>query len=315
MLKCAGRFYLYTQLMATTIPFSKGYSNPHDIISLLQSRGLHISDTNKAEHYIERIGYYRLSAYMYPFLCTPKELHKYKNNASFDKVMMLYRFDKKLRLLLFNEIEKIEVAVRSAIANTCCEITGNPFWMTDSTYFTDNTKFTKTMQLIDAELRKSREEFIVHFKKTYSNPYPPAWIPSEILPFGIITNIYSNIKEKKIKKCVSQAFGLQIEPFESWLTIITLTRNSCCHHARVWNKQNTIRATIPNRINRPWITLSTDSLRIYFNICIIKYFLDIVSPENDMLAKLQWLFIKFPEVDLKALGFPVGWEMEPLWKA
>jgi abortive infection bacteriophage resistance protein len=77
----------------------------------------------------------------------------------------------------------------------------------------------------------------------------------------------------------------------------------------------TIRATIPNRINRPWITLSTDSLRIYLNICIIKYFLDIVSPGNDMLAKLQWLFVKFPEVDLKALGFPNGWEMEPLWKA
>ncbi|MBR3977336.1 MAG: Abi family protein, partial [Bacteroidaceae bacterium] len=148
-----------------------------------------------------------------------------------------------------------------------------------------------------------------------SNPYPPAWILSEILPFGIITNIYSNIKDKKIKKRVSQAFGLQIEPFESWLTIVTLTRNSCCHHARVWNKQNTIRATIPNRINRPWITLSTDSLRIFLNICIIKYFLDIVSPGNDMLAKLQWLFVKFPEVDLKALGFPNGWEMEPLWKA
>lgn len=187
--------------------------------------------------------------------------------------------------------------------------------MTDDAYFTDNVKFTKTIQLIDAELRKSREEFIVHFKKTYSNPYPPAWILSEILPFGIITNIYSNIKDKKIKKRVSQAFGLQIEPFESWLTIVTLTRNSCCHHARVWNKQNTIRATIPNRINRPWITLSTDSLRIYLNICIIKYFLDIVSPGNDMLAKLQWLFVKFPEVDLKALGFPNGWEMEPLWKA
>ena len=301
--------------MATTIPFSKGYSNPHDIVYLLQSRGLNISDTSKAEHYIERIGYYRLSAYMYPFLCTPKEMHKYKSNASFDKVMMLYRFDKKLRLLLFNEIEKIEISVRSTIANTCCEIIGNPFWMTDTAYFTDKAKFAKTIQLIDVELRKSREDFIVHFKKTYSNPYPPAWILSEILPFGIITNIYSNIKDKKIKKRVSQAFGLQIEPFESWLTIVTLTRNSCCHHSRVWNKQNKIRATMPNRINRPWITLATDSLRIYLNICIIKYFLDIVSPGNDMFTKLQWLFVKFPEIDLKALGFPDGWEMEPLWKA
>ena len=78
---------------------------------------------------------------MHPYLCTPKEIHKYKSNASFDKVMMLYLFDKKLRLFLFNEIEKIEVAVRSAIVNICCEITGYPFWMTDATYFTDKAQF------------------------------------------------------------------------------------------------------------------------------------------------------------------------------
>ena len=60
--------------------------------------------------------------------------------------------------------------------------------------------------------------------------------------------------------------------------------------------------------------LSTDSLRIYFNLCIIKYFLDIISPNNDMLAKLRWLFVDFPEIDLAAMGFPKGWEMEPIWK-
>lgn len=65
-------------------------------------------------------------------------------------------------------------------------------------------------------------------------------------------------------------------------------------------------ATLPNRITRPWIILPTDRLRIYFTVCIIKYFLDIISPENDMHAKLRWLFIEFPEVDLKALGFPIG---------
>ncbi len=200
----------------------------------------------------------------------------------FDKVMMLYRFDKKLRLLLFNEIEKIEVAERSSIVNICSEMTGDPFWMTDASYFTDNAKYTKTLHLIDAELRRSKEDFIVHFKETYSNPYPPAWMLSEILPFGVITNIYNNIKSKKIKKCISQNFGLQVDPFESWLTIVTLTRNSCCHHARVWNKQNSIRAAIPNRISNPWITLPTDPLRVYFNICIIKYFLNIVSPNNDI---------------------------------
>ena len=40
--------FLYTP-MVTTIPFNKGYSAPHDIVSLLQSRGLYILDTNKAQ--------------------------------------------------------------------------------------------------------------------------------------------------------------------------------------------------------------------------------------------------------------------------
>ena len=244
----------------------------------------------------------------------PKEQHIYKQGASFSKVMMLYRFDKKFRLFLFNEIEKIEIAVRSTIVNVASSMIGDPFWMTDSINFTDQNRFNRTMSLIDNELRHTREDFIVHFRATYSNPYPPAWILSEILPLGVMTNIYSNIKNKKIKKRISQTFCLQVDPFESWLTIITVTRNSCCHHSRVWNKVYSIRATLPNRMTRPWITLPTDRLRIYFTICVIKYFLDIISPDNDMLAKLRWLFVDYPEIDLRAMGFPEGWEMEPLWR-
>ena len=300
--------------MSTRIPFQKPYANAHDLVGLLQSRGLTITDADKAERYLDYIGYYRLSAYMYPLLQMPKELHRYKPNTSFDQVMMLYRFDKKLRLLIFNEIEKIEVAVRSAIVNIASDMTGNPFWMTDGNNFIDAGKFHHTMDLIDAELRRSREDFIVHFKQTYSDIYPPAWILAEVLPFGVITNVFSNIRNTRIKKRIAQKFGLQVAPFESWLTIVTLTRNSCCHHARVWNKQNTIRPMIPNRMNGAWIALPTDTLRIYFDLCIVKYFLNIISPQNDMKAKLSWLFVDFPEIDLHALGFPDGWETEPLWR-
>lgn len=34
---------------------------------------------------------------------------------------------------------------------------------------------------------------------------------------------------------------------------------------------------------------------------------------NDRLGKMHELFCKFPEIDLAALGFPVGWEQEPIW--
>ncbi|OYP64519.1 Abi family protein [Prevotella sp. P2-180] len=300
--------------MTTKIPYSKSYTEESSLIALLQSRGLSITDESKAQHYLTHIGYYRLSAYMYPLLCPPKEQHIYKKGTTFDKVMMLYRFDKKLRLLLFNEIEKIEVAVRSAVVKHGCEVTGDTFWMTNPSNFSNPVKFNKTLHLIDDELNHSKEEFITHFKDTYSDPYPPAWMLSEILPLGVITNIYSNIKNKKIKKRISQSFNLQIAPFESWMTIVTLTRNLCCYHARIWNKQNTLRPMMPNIIVGAWINLPTDTLRIYFDMCIIKYFLDIISPGNDMLSKMQSLFAEYPEVDLRALGFPSGdWQDEPLW--
>lgn len=158
----------------------------------------------------------------------PKEQHRYKPNTTFDQVMMLYRFDKKLRLLIFNEIEKIEVAVRSAIVNIGSDMTGNPFWMTDSSNFIDTAKFRHTMDLIDAELHRSREDFIVHFKQTYSDAYPPAWILAEVLPFGVITNIFSNIKVARIKKNIARRFGLQVAPFESWPRISARVPTLAC---------------------------------------------------------------------------------------
>lgn len=301
--------------MASTVPFVKRYTSPEELVALLRGRGLGIADARKAAHYLAHIGYYRLSAYMYPLLAQPKALHRYKPGVTFRRVMTLYRFDKKLRLLLFNEIEKIEVAVRAAIVSRGCEATGDPFWLTDARHFADRQRFGRTLHMIGDELGRSREEFIAHYRETYSEPYPPAWITAEILPFGVLTNIYANLRDRKIKKRVAQSFGLQAAPFESWLTIVGLTRNICCHHARLWNRQNTLRPTLPARPAEPWIALPTDTLRIYFNICIIKYLLSTVSPGNDMGDKLRALLAAFPDVDPAAMGFPGGWESEPLWSS
>jgi abortive infection bacteriophage resistance protein len=294
--------------------FTKSYSTSEELVKLLQSRGLEINDEQKAGHYLKNIGYYRLSAYMYPFLQIPKHEHLYKQGASFKKVMMLYRFDKKLRMLLLNEIEKIEIAIRESVMNIVSEMLGDNFWLTNSKHFANTRAFTDTMNVIDKEYRKSTEDFILHFKNTYVEPYPPAWILGELLTMGNVNMVYRNLKDDRIRKSIAQRFGLQPKVFESWLTVLTLVRNSCCHHARVWNKLNSIHPVLPKRIHRPWITLSVNPHRIYFDICIIKYFLDVVSPENDMHAKLCWLFVDFPEIDLRALGFPDGWEFEPIWR-
>ena len=138
-------------------------------------------------------------------------------------------------------------------------------------------------------------------------------IGGAVITLGSVNMYYRNLKDKGLKKQIAKRFCLHAPVFESWLSVLTLTRNACCHHARVWNKVNKIIPNDMRGMTRPWITIPADKRRIYYNMCIIKYFLDIISPNNDMLDKMHNLFSKFPEIDLAALGFPVGWEQEPLW--
>lgn len=298
----------------TKVHFTKTYNQPSDLVSLLQSRNLVVSDHAKAERYIQNIGYYRLSAYMYPFLLPPKPNHIFKNGTNFNQVLRLYRFDKKLRVLLFNEIEKIEIAVREAVMNMTADRTGDVFWITNHIHFHDQNIFNNSLNLLKREYARSTEDFIEHFKSSYLEPFPPAWILGELLPMGNVNIYYRNLKNKTLKKKIAQRFHLHAPVFESWLSVLTLTRNACCHHSRVWNKVNKIIPNDMRGMTRPWITIPSDKRRIYYNLCIIKYFLDIISPNNDFLAKLRWLFVDYPEIDLAAMGFPKGWEMEPLWK-
>ena len=299
--------------MSNLIPFPKEYQSANTLVQLLLSRGLAIDNPTKAEQYLRTISYYRLSAYMHPFLEIPKSENRFKPESSFEQVMMLYRFDKKLRLLMFNEIEKIEVAFRTAMIDECTSAFGDNFWMTSVSYFDDSHVFQKTLSLMEHEINKSHEEFIVHFKQTYSNPFPPSWILSEILPLGVMTKIFLHLKDTQVKKRIALRFGLQLRVFNSWMTIVTLTRNTCCHHARVWNKRNTMAPMIPRRTSYPWITLQANPLRTYYDLCIIKYLLNVISPNNDMSQKLMNLLADFPLVDVAAMGFPAGWEQEPLW--
>lgn len=234
-----------------SIRFDKTYTHPFEIVALLKDRGLDVGYPERTEHYIRNIGYYRLSAYLYPLLQTPKEVHRYKAGSTFQDALNLYRFDKKLRLFLFNEIEKVEIALRSTLANIVAEETGNIFWMTDAAMFANADKYKRTMALIDKELKNSKEEFILHFKEKYSDAYPPAWILVEILPFGVVTRIYENLADNALRKKIAARFSLPMPVFISWMTVITLTRNTCCHHARVWNKENPITPMIAKKPSRP----------------------------------------------------------------
>lgn len=186
--------------------FPKAYSTPRQIVQILKSRGIHFDDEDKAENYLMNIGYHRLSAYIFPFYKSPKSDLVLKDGTTFEQVMTLYRFDKKLRIVLFNEIEKIEVAIRSVLANMGCQELGDKYWITKAEYFANAEKFGQTLTVIEKELASSKEEYIENFRQNYMEDYPPAWMITEVLSFRQLELHLLQHREQQIEKTYCRLF-------------------------------------------------------------------------------------------------------------
>jgi abortive infection bacteriophage resistance protein len=186
--------------------------------------------------------------------------------------------------------------------------------MTDPQHYCNQAGFEKTLSLIQREQTKTKEDFIVHFRKKYSDPYPPVWMVAEIIPLGVLCNLYGNLNNKALLKKVSHQFGLPLPVFSSWILLLANLRNLCGHHARLWNKEVPMSSHELKNPLYPWINSKAINMkRIYFRICIIKYLLFSVSPNSRFGEKLKALLAKFPTIDVRAMGFPSNWQNEPLW--
>ena len=282
-------------------------------IELLKSRGLHISDEERATRYLQNISYYHLSGYMYPFLADKKQ-HQYKPNSCFDDIINLYLFDRELRVLIFSTIEKIEIAIRAQITNNFSVNSKNPFWYTDINNFSLESEHKDFLNNVSSYVKRSSDVFIKHFFDTYSDPYPPIWIVLEVLSMGQLSILYHITKRSASRKTIAKYFGVKEPIMANWLHTLIYIRNICAHHARLWNKSLRIPIKLPKVTDRTWLissNLSND--KIYVVLAVIAYFLDIITPNNTFRNKLKDLLAKYPNIDVTAMGFPVDWKNEPFW--
>ena len=101
---------------------------------------------------------------------------------------------------------------------------------------------------------------------------------------------------------------------ESWIRCITVLRNCCAHHARIWNRRFALKPQLPNRLPLGWITPTQKPIKLYHQLCTLLYMEQTITPCMDLKNFLFKLFADYPNIDLRAMGFPQGWENEPLWR-
>ena len=295
----------------------KTYSKPAltylDQINLLEKRGLQIQNKPKAEHLLKNISYYRLSGYWYPLLADKKN-HIFKPNASFETAFNIYKFDRELRALILAELEKIEISIRAHMIYILSQEYG-AFWFQDKAIFKSETALQKSLEGIEKEYKRSDEEFIKAFQEKYSNNLPASWMILEITTFNTLSILYSNLRPGKTKREIAYQFGLNDKVFSSWIHSIVYLRNVCAHHSRFWNRSMSISPKYPKKTSHTWINHEgIENNSTYYVLSMVLYFMQIINPNHSILSRIKLLTEKYPNIDMKAMGFPKDWKKESLWQ-
>jgi abortive infection bacteriophage resistance protein len=295
------------------IPFNKPPLTYNEQLEQLQNRGLIIPNLQKATHLLESISYYRLSGYWYPLLAN-KQNHVFKENVTFDAAFNLYCFDRELRVLIIQELEKIEVSIRAKMIYSLSHQNGS-FWYRDSNLFKNQINHSKTLVSLDTEYNRSDADFIMAFKNKYSDTLPPSWMLLELTSFGTLSSLFSNLKPTRTKRDIANFFGLNENTFASWMHSIVYIRNVCAHHSRLWNRVMSIQPIRPINTSKTWLTNnSIANNKSYYILSMVLYFLQTINPNNSFSERFIKLLEKYPNVDTRAMGFPTNWKNENLWK-
>ncbi len=303
----------------------------NELVSRLAGRGLDIPDPDRARRYLRHIGYYRLSPYTIPFQQGRPD-HLLREGTAFDDVLALYVFDRALRLLVIDALERVEVAVRAALTDHMSTKYTDPHWYMNVRHFQDSGKHARLLDIIsrtcDERLRgtpDAGEDALVHrsalehYLTTYGSPdLPPSWLMVETLTIGQLTIAYRNLRLRADRTAVARSIGLTTPVLESWMQTYVRVRNICAHHGRLWNVGLGVYPAIPTSPTVSWLEgdralPERSRKRLYPVLVSLQAVLDSVSPRSSWARRLYELLSTRPRMNLDGMGVPEGWADDNFW--
>ncbi|WMM73019.1 Abi family protein [Rhodococcus pyridinivorans] len=323
-------------------PYPKPHLTYEEQVQKMQERGIQCS-SERALELVTRVGYYRLSAYVYPFRvllpreeqCKVSPVHyrseKIRSGTKLSHVEGLWQFDRRLRLLCLDALETIEVALRTRVAyvlgrrdrfghlnkssldsDACDQIPMKPG---------DMTRFELWIRRY-GKLRDDarREDYVVHHAAKHGDPLP-VWVAVEFFDFGALSTLFG-LMDKADQNEVAQHFGVSGgRLLATWMRDLNYLRNLCAHHQRLWNRNLTYRAKKFNRTQvGPHLSHAASCgsrERIYVSLAVLAYLNRSVLPDSTWHLEVRDLVKAFPSgthlSPERDMGFVPGWADLALW--
>lgn len=284
-------------------------------VALLHARGMS-GDHALIKRRLASVNYYRLSGYWFPFR-QPDDT--FRSGTSFEVVWDRYVFDRRLRLLVMDALERIEVAIRTKLSYHHSLSYGAFAYATDPQSLPklrphELIKFLDKLR--DEKRQGMKEQFVEHFDRKYGDEHAhlPIWMASEVMTFGCVLTMFRGASNQT-KQAVASEFGLPHEVLGSWLLCLNTIRNICAHHSRLWNRELGVKPMIPRAERHPdWHRpVVVDNRRVFSVLTICNYCMQKIAPGSKWALRLRGLLREFPQVPLASMGFPREWLECPIW--
>lgn len=295
-------------------------------ISLLRSRGMAFNDEQFAKECLSRISYFRLKYYWTDMRDTETE-HDFLNGSTFEDVISRYDFDRNLRIVLFEAIETIEVALRTKIIYHMSKAAGNGLWYLDASLFANHDYFEDFVYDLKYEFDRSTEPFAKEYIschpnwncETFDGDNPDAWMILEAATFGTLSKMYKNLKSQLPQRsAIANDFGLySSKELSSWLEAVSVLRNIIAHHSRLWNRSLAKQPMNIKGHRDKWLLnplTQEQKKKPYGVITAMLYLCNAVAPNNTIKKDILNLVDRSDNIPYSKLGFTGDWRKEPIWK-
>ena len=306
-------------------------------IDRLTSRGVEIGDHEEAAHLLRTVGYYRLKGYLYPFreserfVCDHGDtcvrvLSGYRTGTTLEDAARLIDFDRQLRILVLDAVERIEIGLRTQLGHTigklgpfAHEVLSN-FLPTFATAAGIGSQHAQWLARAKERQQRSDEAFVAHFRDKYDGRMP-IWALTEVLELGQVSRLYRNLRNDLATE-IALAFNVPTKRLmASWIAAVNYVRNVAAHHARLFNRKLVVAPKRPRAGEVPLLEhlIRADAPKdfgVYNILAVNAYLLTSIHPGSDWnvrTAELLQSFPVMPHLDIGSMGAVSGWLDEDLW--
>lgn len=215
-------------------------------IALLKDKHLIIADEYAAKSTLAQIGYFSLiGGYKHPF--KNKTTKMYRDNVTFEDIVMLYNFDEALRRLFLRHLLMIERNIKARVAYVFCEAHGDSQaeYLNARNYVSTPSKQTGVSRLISTlsqlATRPTDYPYINHHQNVHHNV--PLWVLINAVTFGSVSKMFGFLTQN-LQSRICREYPLNIRQMDQILSVLTKYRNACAHGERLFSY--TTRDDIPD---------------------------------------------------------------------